>query len=155
MISRCSWARCEEGGKGRLVLLSSSQPWQGPSSSGDSDILRPLTASRAYLFSASLDICPMRCCQTSRLADAVDEAAFSTWCPTSQYRLPFWCPSAMVLSECLMAKPLWSKPTVAPLIVCYAPTGRIVRLASSRREVLSRLQFGGSQVLTEQGSKSM
>src|SRR6266702_646798 len=38
---------------------------------------------------------------------------------------------------------------------CYAPTGCIMRLAGSGHEVLSGLQFGDSQVLTEQGSKSM
>ena len=38
---------------------------------------------------------------------------------------------------------------------CYAPTGRIMRRARSGLEVVSGLQFGDSQVLTEQGSKSM
>src|SRR6266702_6185389 len=51
------------------------------------------------------------------MTDAVDEAAFKTWCPTSQYRLPFWCPSTMVLSKCLKAKPVLSKATVAPFRV--------------------------------------
>ncbi|SRR6266571_8081803 len=39
--------------------------------------------------------------------------------------------------------------------MCYAPMGHIVRCAGSRHEVVSGLQFGVSQVLTEQGSKSM
>jgi len=38
---------------------------------------------------------------------------------------------------------------------CYAPMGCIVQCADSGCEVVSGLQFGDSQVLTEQGSKSM
>src|SRR6266702_4399229 len=44
---------------------------------------------------------------------------------------------------------------VVLLATCYAPMGRIMRRAGSWCEVLSGLQFGDSQVLTEQGSKSM
>ncbi len=40
-------------------------------------------------------------------------------------------------------------------VECYTPMGHIMRCASSRCEVVSGLQFRGSQVLTKQGSKLM
>ncbi len=44
---------------------------------------------------------------------------------------------------------------IIPLASCYTPIGRIMRCVDSGCKVGSGLQFGDSQVLTEQGSKSM
>ncbi len=41
------------------------------------------------------------------------------------------------------------------MVQCYTPMGHIMQHAGSGYEVISGLQFGDSQVLTEQGSKSM